>query len=584
MSRLTETVVRRFARLENTRFGGDAVAGLLGFIFFSFTVGIEKLDPRNVGWLTFGDQKTHLLGWQFFAADQWRWPLGANPMYGWEGKNSIVYTDSWPGLALFFKALVVEAVDRGQYFGLGLMIGAIALFIGARRLFWSAGIPLLPSLVGSGLLGTTSVFWWMQRWYPALSAGLPILVWALYFYVDDAKHPTRLRRRWMVLLSLAAATHAYLTITAMSILGALLARRLFRGRRSCSRTLVDLAMIGAVTTVSMYVLGYFTLSSKWAQTGGYGWYSSNVLGLIDSNEASRFLPDIPSISGQYEPTALGIGTLLLLVLVVSHRLRFHSPIGITGLLKEHLSLVVVLFVLSLLSISNTVSIASWSYRVPLPERLEHGLSIFRSSARFIWPTVIVTTVVVTSLVLRRFRYGVIVMSLALAVQIIDSTPEALTVALSENGGSVTSTYDARFWTVVPEKYTSIVSLPAQSHGFDWEACAWAAVSTGRSAECGYFSRVQGLDVINRTRSTQVLTGVLEGNAIYMVSGSWLAENRRELLNVLSRPSVNVVAAKDVFGFRTDTYFLFPECPNAEACAFLGDHYQALDDLLLGSNL
>lgn len=132
MRQLVAVGMRLHTRLERSRFGGDLLAALAGFGFFSFSVGFEKLNPRNVAWLTFGDQQQHLLGWWFYSSDQWRWPLGANPRWGWEGTNSVVYTDSWPGMALIFKALNIDAVNHGQYFGLGFLFGAIALFVGDR--------------------------------------------------------------------------------------------------------------------------------------------------------------------------------------------------------------------------------------------------------------------------------------------------------------------------------------------------------------------------------------------------------------------------------------------------------------------
>jgi len=575
MSQLTFTVMRLYRRLEQSRFGGDTLAMFAGFVFFSVTVGIEKLNPRNVAWLTFGDQQQHLLGWWFYASDQWRWPLGANPKWGWEGTNSIVYTDSWPGMALIFKALNIEAVNHGQYFGLGFLFGAIALFIGARRIFRSLGIALLPSLAASGLLGTTSVFWWMHRWYPALSAGLPILVWALFFYVDDPTRRAPLWRRWSLLLVVAAATHAYLTIVVVAILGALLIRRLIRDYRSWSRLVTSLVAIGTITGWSMYLLGYFTLPSKWAQTGGYGWYSANTLGLIDSKDASRFLPTLPSVSGQHEPTALGLGTLLLLTALIVHRLKSRASFGVLKSTKEHSPLIVVLLGLSILAVTNTVSIGSWSYRIPLPTRLEHGLSIFRSSARMLWPTLIVITVVAVVYSLRRLHYGALFVSVALVLQIFDSTPQIQTVASAEDGNSVSIVYDEAFWSAVPKKYTTIASLPAESLGRDWASCALAAVNSGRRAECGYFSRVQGLEGMSRLRKTQILTGALDPKVIYMISSSWL-ETEYDLLRTLRDRDLDAVATAGIGGFSADTIFLFPKCDDERSCNFLDARYRLLE--------
>lgn len=579
MSRLTGTVIRWFAKLENTRFGVDAVAGFLGFVFFSFTVGIEKLDPRNVGWLIHGDQQQHLLGWFFYASDRWRWPLGANPNWGWEGTNSIVYTDSWPGLAVIFKLLDIDAVNRGQYFGFGFLIGAIALFVGARRLFHSVGLLLLPSLVASGLLVTTSVFWWMQRWYPALSAGVPILVWALFLYAEDTRNPTRLCRRWSTLLVIAVATHAYLAIAAIPLLLASVTRRVTHSPHTFKNSLINLGVIGIATTLSMSVLGYFTLPSKWAQTGGYGWYSANVLGLFDSNNASRILPDLPSLSGQYEPTALGLGVLALLVALVVHRVRTGMPFGVSIYVKQHAPLIVVLGVLALMAVTNTVSIGAWSFQVPLPARLQHVLSIVRSSTRLLWPALIAITTVITVFSIRRLRYGFAAVSLALVVQVVDSIPELRGVAVTENGTVTTIVYDENFWGQIPETYTKITSLPAQSLGFDWAACALAAVNTGRRAECGYFSRVQGLENVNRLRTTQILSGAPETNVVYMLSRDWLDTHRLELRSLLERRGLEAVAAANVAGFSPNTIFVFPKCVAERICESLRVGFPLSETLL-----
>ncbi|MEK0414734.1 MAG: hypothetical protein RL352_131, partial [Actinomycetota bacterium] len=133
---MVSTMVSR----SKSRILGDALAAVCGVVFFGLSVGFEKIDPRNLNWLTFGDQRAQLLGWWFFADDRWRWPLGANPRYGWEQMNSIVFTDSIPGLAFIFKLLNLQGFNSGQYFGVSLLLGSIALFVGARRLFSTFGL------------------------------------------------------------------------------------------------------------------------------------------------------------------------------------------------------------------------------------------------------------------------------------------------------------------------------------------------------------------------------------------------------------------------------------------------------------
>jgi len=559
----------------------DVVAALVGLTFFSLTVGLEKLNPRNIGWLTFEDQQLHLLGWWFYASDQWRWPLGANPNWGWDGTNSIVYTDSWPGMALVFKSLDIAAINHGQYFGLGFLIGYLALFVGAQRLFRALGMALLPSLVSTGLLGTTSVFWWMQRWYPALTAGLPLLVWAIYLYVDDPRQKSPLWRRWSLLFVTAAATHAYLTLTIIPILGALLVRRLMHDRNSLLQSLTSLITVGSITATSMYVFGYFTLPSKWAQTGGYGWYSANVLGLLDFKEVSHFLPNLPSLPGQHEPTALGQGTVLLLIVLIIYRLRSRVPLGILNDVRKHAPLTIALLGLSALAVTNTVSIGSWSFHMPVPMRIEHGLSIFRSSARLIWPLVIAMSAWIIVMITRTLKHSTLYLFIALCFQLIDSGPELVALAQAPRSQSLDIVYDQNFWQRVPNRYTLIVSHPAQNAGVGWSECSLAAVRTGRAAQCGFFGRVQGLDVVNTNQDHTLLSAELDPKTIYWVSVSWLKAYKDQLLPVYQLAGDSVMSVRDEAALDQNAVIIFGGCSDNQLCSFLPASAISLRAFLLG---
>jgi hypothetical protein len=558
---------------------GDILASVCGALFFALSVGVEKLDPRNVSWLTFGDQQTHWLGWRFFAADSWRWPLGANPTYGWERMNSIVFTDSFPGLAIIFKAVDVDMFDKGQYFGLGFLISSIALFVGGQRLFSHLGLRFWSAIVAAALLGTTPLFWWMQRWYPALSSGVPMLVWAFYFYLDSGGVLRRLLFRWSALLLAAVATQAYLVIAVFAFFAATITQRFFKDRREFRALIGTTATIVVLCVAVMYVLGYYTVPSKWAQTGGYGWYSANLLGLIDPNESSRWVPNLPSISGQYEPTALSTGSLILVMILVGTLLVARTSFGLMTHFRQHLPLIGILFVLALIAITNTVSLGSWSAKIPLPQRLEHGLSVFRSSARFIWPTVVVLSTCIIALAARRFRTATAMLAVVLVIQVVDYSYEFNAVSKQQDGQSAAIGFDPDFWQRVPSGYTTISAHPAASLGSGWAECAYAAVQTGRSAQCGYFSRVQGLERVNHLQSEALLTGNLDKSTVYWVSTGWLRANREILVNVyaLSDLKVHVLGAGAVVG--SFEVLLFPNCEARDWCSFLGHRRETLGKFL-----
>jgi hypothetical protein len=563
------------------RFRGDALATLSGLIFFVLSVGVEKLNPQNIGWLIFSDQKTHWIGWRFFASDAWRWPLGANPNYGWQRMNSIVFTDSFPGLAIIFKAVDLEMFNNGQYFGFGLLLGAIALFIGAHRLFAHLGMRFGPALLASAILSTTPVFWWMQRWYPALSSGVPLLVWSFYFYIDRRCPIRVLAIRWTVLLCTAVLTHAYLVVTVFAFFVATVTQRFLESR-------AELRALGAISfgttslsVILMYILGYYTVPSKWAQTGGYGWYSANLLGLIDPNGASRWIPNLPSMSGQYEPTSLSTGSLLLFGALILNRLFTQKTFGLQTLIRKNLPLAVVLTALLLIATTNTISIGTWIIKLPIPQRLEHGLSIFRSSARFLWPTIIVLSTFIIVLAAKRFRFATAAMAVVLLIQVVDYRSELEAVAKLPNDTSIAIEHDVGFWEGVPSSYTKVAAHPAESLGPSWAECAYAAVQTSRIGQCGYFSRVQDLKEVNALQSEALLSGNLDRSTIYWVSVSWLKANQKELLVTYDSLDREVLVARIAATSQNSSLLVVSGCQSRNDCSFLGDDRQALGQLLRG---
>lgn len=78
---------------------------LFSLIFTIYLFGFEYFNPMNSSWLFWGDLPTLQTGWNFFRIDEWRFPIFSNPNYGIYLNNSIIYTDSIPLFALFFKIL-----------------------------------------------------------------------------------------------------------------------------------------------------------------------------------------------------------------------------------------------------------------------------------------------------------------------------------------------------------------------------------------------------------------------------------------------------------------------------------------------
>jgi len=556
-------------------------AGILGFLFFAVTVGIEKLHPRNIAWMTFKDQRAHWVGWLFFADDRWRWPLGANPRYGWGGVNSIVNTDSWPLFALLFKAIDLEIFDRGQYFGLALAICSIALFVGAEKLFRLLGLSHLQSLIGSVVLATTPVFWWTQRWYSAISGGLCLLVWAFVYYLRTRRGSRFRMIPWLVILSLAIATNFYLFgIIAPLGLAAVLSPGI-RSRSDFGRIMASLAVTGLVIALVMYVLGYFTMPVSSSSTGRYGIYTANLLGLFDANSSSRLLPELPSPPLQYEPTSLGIGAVFILVVTITRLLVAPRKVTATVIptVRRHSWLIIAILAMFAFSVSNYMTIGERSYNFEIHYRAWQLFSIFQSSVRFIWPLTVVSTAALVMVAARWRTIGMPLLITACLLQVFDLWPEFRTVAGRLDGTVSPIQYEETLWSGIPKQYSTLAIHPPENIRTGWDECGYAAVRMGREARCGYFSRAQSLEASGEKQELELLSGNPDRRVVYWISHGWVSANEAtfrkyydNIWNAFVIPAAGTVASAEF------VYF-FPECGKFDNCASLSDRRNSLDDVL-----
>lgn len=556
-------------------------AGVLGFVFFVVTVGIEKLDPRNVAWMTFKDQRQHWVGWLFFADDRWRWPVGASPRLGWEEVNSIVYTDSWPLFALFFKAINFGIFDRGQYFGLALAICSVALFVGSETLFRLLGLSHLQSLIGSVVLATTPVFWWTQRWYSALSGGLCLLVWGFVYYVRTRRESRFRMFPWLVILLLAIATHFYLFgIIAPLWLASLLSPGI-RSRSDVGRILSTVSVTAAASAIAMFVLGYFTMPLSSSSTDRYGIYTANILGLFDVNSSSRLLPELPSPPLQYEPTSLGIGALLILVvmmlrIVVSPR-RLLPSLLIS--VRRHAWLMIAILAMSAFAVSNYTTVGERGYNFEIPYRMMQLFSVFRSSVRFMWPLTVLATVALVVVASRWRTIGRTVLVSACLLQVFDVWPQFRTIAERKNGVHSPIQYEDSLWSVVPDQYTTLAIHRPLNIRAGWDECSYAAVNTSRLARCAYLSRAYGVQRAADLQESDLLGGTPDSSVVYWLGFDWVMENEVLLRRLYDGAEHAFVLPAEGTVARTQYVYFFPACRQLDTCEFVAGRRSTIDDVL-----
>ena len=114
-------------------------SSIIGFIFFIFIVGLDIVNFNNIYWLIdcpiICDAQQHILGWLFFKeTNLLQFPLLKNTSFGLYTGSSLIYTDSLPILAIFFKFFNSILDFQFQYFGLWVLISFILQAIIAEKI------------------------------------------------------------------------------------------------------------------------------------------------------------------------------------------------------------------------------------------------------------------------------------------------------------------------------------------------------------------------------------------------------------------------------------------------------------------
>ena len=557
-----------------SRLTSDIPVVALGVIIFLTSVGLDKLQPSNVAWLSFRDQRTHWLGWQFFADSDWAWPPGLSPRYGWDSVTSIVATDSLPLFAFVFKLLNIDTVNSGQYFGISHLLGSVFLCLGCSRLLELFGVEGLRKFLGVLLIVTSPIFWVMHEWYPALSAGTALLVWGLFLYFYDFKFQKFSVRHWTVLLFLSVGTQFYLFAmilglgfaTVVSVWPANFGARLRLLRNVC-------VLLGAIVA-AMYLFGYFTTPIQRASAGsGYGEFSANLLGLFDFNGTSRILPDLPSMEKQAEPTAIGLGALILFLLLLVVRTKSFTK-SVRAWIEKHKLLAALLAAMGAFAVSNVVSVGKLSLTIPLPETVIQSLSVFRSSVRFLWPSIILLSVTLVVLTSRMFKMATALLLAAALIQIVDLPGSYGEVSRRPNGLAPAINYEVNLWKNVPSAYTTISHHRAGNYKGEWAECAYAALRTSRTAECAYLARVISLEKINNERESLLLGGTPPLEIVFWFDHQWVRTHVARLVELYDNENHGFVVVPNGSGI-----LFFPECSRFRNCQFLDGYRSGLEAAL-----
>lgn len=364
------------------------VVSLLMLVIFCLIYGIYVLNPFYVDWLmSGGDLSQHYLGWRGYRISKWIFPIGNTNSLAYPSDTSVIFTDSIPIFAVFFKLFSPVLPENFQYLGWGGAVCYVLQGIFSVKImknftesrifiiFVSILFVFMPGMIHR-MFGHSSL---SGHWIILLALE-PIFVYHKYL------NGKKIFLIWAGVAALAVSTHTYfLMMCGIILLGFCLEDILYR--KNVVRSLILLIEFLATAIVVMWILGGF--SSSFAYIGdGLGDYSMNINALFNPQGYSRILKDMPLYGNkQYEGfTYLGAGCILLL---------FFSAVAIATnpdikeYIKNHyvqICAVSFIFVVAFLfALSPKITYGDkLIYELKLPGFFIKCWQIFRSTGRFGW--------------------------------------------------------------------------------------------------------------------------------------------------------------------------------------------------------
>jgi hypothetical protein len=513
-------------------------------VFFFCIAPPTILSPTNLAWIGPYDPAVHYLGWALFQNSPWSWPLGLNPDYGMQISSSIVYSDAIPLFAFVFKALKDYLPTPFQYFGfwylICLLLQCVFAFVLIERIV-AKQLPLVVRLLLVSLFAFAPILLWRIGEHAALSAHFVLLA---AFALIAWNKPIR-SLYWVLLLMLTSFIHFYLLLMLLALwAGSLLdlsfpaARQpLDAGRhaKTYRSILLQVILAGAALFATLWIVGYFVLSGG-ASTGNFGVGRMNVLAIFNPQGWSYLLGKLPerAISSTQSDAILsmmegynyfGLGIICLIPLALWGLPRVWPQLR--PVLLRHRFLVLSFVGLTILAISNNVSVGPWNLQIPLPQKIYELFSIVRASGRMFWPVWYALVLLMIWIISRAYskKLASIILVLACLIQIADTSAGWL--PLRQRLSSIPSSappwigfLKSPFWVDAAKRYQAVEVIPLMpgQGQLQWQTLGAYAAKYHLKTNAVYLARVDAQKVTSANQETylKMRQGQYDPNTVYIL--------------------------------------------------------------------
>lgn len=539
--------MNKFNLLKNNTCFLYLIIGLFSAITFCSIYGLKILNPTYTDWLlnAGGDLTQHYLGWKAYRNSAWKFPIGMLDTLAYPHQSSIIYTDSIPLMAVFFKLLSPVLTENFQYFGLYGLLCFILQGILAARIINNFCNNKIAVAISSIIFLYAPVMLFRMYSHTALASHWIILL-ALEPVFLHKKYQNNKKIYLIVALIgiLSASTHIYFVLMSGIILVGICLTNIIL-YKNIKRSILLLVEYLCAGIVIISLLGGFSGKTQ-ADAWGLGVYSFNLNAFFNPQTWSCMFKDLPLYGDkQYEGFAwLGSGIIILLIFAV---VLFTGGTSARQCMKIHWKEFVLLCIISGIAIIAALSpVITFGDNVllelKLPDFIIRLWSIFRSSGRIAWITIYIIMLcccIVLSKILNE-RTLIILLILGVILQIYDSH------------------------TVISSSYKRFTSVQTYNSSLDNEEL-WNKIADNDKIEhVVYCSAVQRNTIF--PLSQWALEHGKTLNTFYFARSNAALINE-SIQKSLSSPSVNEI-------------FVFTETDRVK-CIEYSLHYYALDGFIVG---
>ncbi|TQR43693.1 DUF6311 domain-containing protein [Paenibacillus popilliae] len=538
----------------------------LGACFFMFILGVKVLDPQYIDWIMDrGDPAQHFLGWHFFRAEPWTFPIGIINNYNSPIGTMVAYTDSIPILAIIFKIFNSFLPTVFQYLGIWIMIcyilqGTFSVLI-MQRITKKIEVQILGTL----FLVASPIMLWRAYGHEALMAHWLILA-SVWLWLKPPSRKTSLFYHIFNAVSILIHPYIFIMVYGMYLLKLI---DLYVKKIHTKKKIIFSVIFSILYTLFiLWINGYFHIKAS-GSADGYGYYSLNLNSIFNPQGWSKYLITKPNATGgQYEGfNYIGLGGIILSIWTIILLTINTSRQDVKNFLGKHWVLLVGAMIFSIVAISSIVTFNDIILvNVPVNNFVEKVLGIVRASGRLFWPVYYLIFVFMFYILIKNTsaRKTTLLLLVVLTVQYADLSPKF-------NEFNSQYTYDYKWdsklkdsiWNDIGQKYSKIVFIPPNVNE-NYPSFAVLAAKYHMAIEPVYVARdnTKKRQQYNDTLMREFSKGGWEKETVYIVDG---AEN---INNVIRNTQKNDVFI-DIDGYNV----LLPNFKD-----YRGQHTEIVDKL------